>query len=64
MITANILIDEEKEIIAEFQKFRKRFTATCNSIRLDEVAQYVLFKQGKYGKSTETIKKELEEETH
>jgi len=63
MKTANLLIDEEKEIIKEFQQFRKRFTMTTygKAIRLDEVAQYVLFKLGKYGKTTEIIKNELEE---
>lgn len=30
----------EKEIIKEFQMFRKE-TKTCNAIRLDEVAQFV-----------------------
>ena len=32
-------------LIKEFKVFRKK-TSTCNSIRLDEVAQFVLYKQG------------------
>jgi len=33
----------EKEIIKEFQEFRKQ-TKSCNAIRLDEVAQFVIYK--------------------
>ena len=47
-----ILTDHEKELIKEFQKFRRDNTATCNAIRLDEVVQFVLYK-------TEKITQEL-----
>jgi len=36
----------EKELIKEFQEFRKKYTMTCNSIQLYEVAQFVLYKEG------------------
>lgn len=36
----------EKEIIKEFQEFRKQ-TKACNAIRLYEVAQFVLYKLNK-----------------
>ena len=36
-----------KSTIKEFQVFRQKYTATCNAIRLDEVAQFVLYKTGK-----------------
>ncbi len=49
MTSVNELLKEEKELIKEFQAFRLKHTMTCNAIRLDEVAQFVLFKLGKLG---------------
>jgi len=48
--TVDELWDKEvPKLIREFQAFRKAYTATCNAIRLDEVAQFVLYKEGALG---------------
>ena len=38
---------EINDLIKEFRAFRSKNTATCKAIRVDEVAQFVLYKQNK-----------------
>ena len=42
---------EVPKLIREFQAFRRAYTMTenCKAIRLDEVAQFVLYKEGALG---------------
>ena len=43
-------------LITEFKRFRKENTMTCNSIRHDEVAQFVIYKQKQlFRKLTHTV---------